>query len=73
MAKQNRVLVIAAESLNDYAGYIARGEMVPNHTPPYASYWFGGMARELRNLRGTSWEALLDPFARHLFQQAATV
>ena len=69
MSKNARVFDCRAEGLNEYAGHIERNEPVPDHTPSYPHYWFDGLARELSNLRDTSWEEKLTPFALALFKE----
>src|SRR5687767_8343500 len=56
-ARPRRILPIwrmLADSLNDYAEAIDAERLMPDMTPPYPSFWFAGLAREMRSMRGTT-------------------
>ena len=64
-----KIFDIMAAELNELAGYIEREELLPNHTPPYPTWWFDSAAREWRNMRGTTWLDKLTPAARARFEE----
>ena len=54
-----------ADGLNEYAGYMAREEMMPRHTPGSPAFWFYGLAREQAALcRSPKFRKLLTADAR---------
>lgn len=49
MKRQSKAVQWIAESLNEYADLISRGESVANHMPSSPEFWFDGLARETAN------------------------